>query len=434
MILNFVHTALALASATWGPVAGPAVVQQQGPSGPPAPSVEVWTDHDGVYHRGDRVRVRFQTDEDAYVTVFRVDTDGRVRVLFPLDPWEDNFARGGHKYEVEARGGGGSFRVDDYPGEGYLFAIASADPFNYTTYVRGDHWDYREIAAGGRITGDPYVALGDLISAIVPANYVAYSYDVAPYYVDQHYEYPRFLCYNCHTYAAWPYWDPYGASCSRFRIVIYDDPYYYPAYRYRGTRVVYHRPRVIVPRYVFKDRTPDEPYVATVRARPVDAHGRRLIDPGVTGRSLTGDRRVPAPIARPNVAPVAPNRAPPDRRAVPAPTMRGVPQSGARPNTLPDRRVIPSSPSAPQPTLERRDPKRTPTPHALPTPRSRPTPQAEPRRMPSPPSRAEPQRAPPTRSAPPVRRSAPPVHHSPPPVRHSPPGRSASPPSRRGHH
>ena len=35
---------------------------------------------------------------------FRVDSDGRVRVLFPRDPWEDNFVRGGQEFEVQGNG------------------------------------------------------------------------------------------------------------------------------------------------------------------------------------------------------------------------------------------------------------------------------------------------------------------------------------------
>src|SRR5439155_1535274 len=81
------------------------------------------------YTRGERVRLYFKIDQDAYVTIFRVDTDGRVRVLFPRDPWEDNFARGGRELEVDGRAlGSDAFTIDDYPGVGYLFAVASAEP------------------------------------------------------------------------------------------------------------------------------------------------------------------------------------------------------------------------------------------------------------------------------------------------------------------
>ena len=116
--------------------------------------------------------------------------------------------------------------------------------------ARGDHWDYRVITAdGGRVTGDPYVALTDLVDRIVPPNYDEYSYDVLPYYVEQHYDYPRFLCYDCHAYASYSYWNPYSYSCFRFRIVMYDDYFYYPNRRYAGARFVYRSAPRLAPRF-----------------------------------------------------------------------------------------------------------------------------------------------------------------------------------------
>ena len=65
------------------------------------PRVEVWTSKgDNPFFRGDGARVYMRTDQDAYVTLFRVDTDGRVRVVYPRAPWEDNFVRGGQEFEV----------------------------------------------------------------------------------------------------------------------------------------------------------------------------------------------------------------------------------------------------------------------------------------------------------------------------------------------
>src|SRR2546425_8087185 len=54
----------------------------------------------------------------------------------------------------------------------------------------------------------------------------SWDYDITPYYVQQHYDYPRFLCYDCHSYVSYPYWSPYDYTCVRFRIVVFDDPYY----------------------------------------------------------------------------------------------------------------------------------------------------------------------------------------------------------------
>ena len=42
-------------------------------------------------------------DEPAHVTVFRVDTDGRLRVLFPREPWGDTYVRDGAGVRGERR-------------------------------------------------------------------------------------------------------------------------------------------------------------------------------------------------------------------------------------------------------------------------------------------------------------------------------------------
>src|SRR5260370_25560362 len=123
------------------------------------PRVQVWTDRgEDPYASGQGVRVHFRAEQDAYVTIIRIDTDGRVRVLFPREPWEDNFVRGARAYEVQGRSPPHPFYLDDYPAVGYILAIAAADPFSYDGLERNDHWDYRVIA-NGRVHGDPYVAV-----------------------------------------------------------------------------------------------------------------------------------------------------------------------------------------------------------------------------------------------------------------------------------
>ena len=259
------------------------------------PRVEVWTNRgDDPYHTGQRARVYLRADGDGFVTLFRVDTDGRVRVLYPRMPWEDNYVRGGDEFEVD--GGGDDFDIDDSPGVGYVFAVISADPFEYDPITNGDHWDYRVIA-NGRVRGDPYVALTDLAQRIVPEGYADWDYDIVPYYVERRYDYPRFLCYDCHSYASYRYWDPYAYSCVRFRIVVYDDPYYYPYRYYGGRRVVFTRPFRPEPRFIFKDRggVGDDRFVTRERQRPVNDNGRR----GVRGVDLGRRGTVPVPDVRP---------------------------------------------------------------------------------------------------------------------------------------
>ena len=123
--------------------------------------ISVWADRKTPYRRGEGARIYFRTDEPGYVTVLRVDTDGRIRTLFPLEPWGGTKVRGGRTREVSDTRNRGSLTIDDDPGVGYLFALTSPFPFEYHDITRGDYWDFRVIDEG-RIQGDPYVALTGL--------------------------------------------------------------------------------------------------------------------------------------------------------------------------------------------------------------------------------------------------------------------------------
>lgn len=400
-------------------VAASAGVPARLPADAYRPRVEVWTDRgDDPYARGQGVRVRFRADQDAYVTLFRVDTDGRVRVLFPREPWQDNFARGGREYEAQGGGDRDAFYIDDDPGVGYVFAVAAADPFIYDGIENNDHWDYRVIA-DGRIRGDPYVALTDLAERMVPDGYGDWDYDLVPYYVQQHYDYPRFLCYDCHSYVSYRSWSPYDYTCVRFRIVVFDDPYYYPYRYYGGTRVVFTRPYRPEPRFIFKDRQPSDAFVTRVRERPVNDDRRR--DVGVRGRDLGGTGVIPPPnVKQPRERPTTgdqsddrgqgrrrPDQS--DQRDRPAqpdrPTRPDQPERRERPDNpqnfdRPERRERPDRPDQRDRPARPSQPDRQAQPDRQPQPERRAQPDGQ--RRPEP-QRAEPQRAEPRREAPPPR-------------------------------
>jgi hypothetical protein len=356
------------------------------------PKVEVWTNRgENPYRAGQAVQVLFQTDQDAYVTVLRVDTDGRVRVLFPREPWEDNFARGGHLYEVQGTASSAGFRADDYPGEGYLFAVAAADPFTYDPIESDQRWNYELIADGGRIRGDPYAALTELAERIVLSGSSDWDYDITPYYVQQHYEYPRFLCYDCHTYVGFRSWNPYDYSCVRFRMVVFDDPYYYPYRSYGGTRVVFQRPFRPEPRFIFRDRRGSDPFVTRVRERPVNDNRRR--DVGVRGRDIGSPGTLPPPRAvTPGERPNFPGQraegyrgASRDRPNPPDRALRPWPRDDQGSSARPDRSRRPDR-ARPSPSVPQRRPEDGGAPHTRRAPAM--TEPARPRQAP----RAEPQR------------------------------------------
>lgn len=277
------------------------------------PGIRVWLSGDELVQRGERVRIYYRTERDAYVTIFRVDTDGRVRVLFPAGPGDDNYVYGGATYAVTPYNRGESFVVDDYPGVGYVFAVASADPFDYHSIAGDqDHWDVR-LAAEGRIHGDPRTTMEELVQGLLPADYADFDTHLVPYYVERRYDYPRFVCYDCHHYVPYYAWDPYYSWCSRFTLVLYRDPFYfyptywYPTRYYGGTRVVYVAPgsRVGTTRYVFKTRDAAAPGVDyRDRRRELAAGGGGRPDERfVTGNDVGGVGTIPAPGRRVTEAP-----------------------------------------------------------------------------------------------------------------------------------
>jgi hypothetical protein len=244
--------------------------------------------------------VYFRTENDAYVTILRVDTDGRVRILFPQDPYDPNLAHGGETYTVGDLDGQDAFMVDDYPGVGYVFAVASQAPFIYDQLTANDHWSLQQVSAltDGRIHGDPYSSLQDMVQHIMPDGYADYDTHLLPYYVEQRYQYPRFLCYDCHSYMPYAYWNPYSHFCSRFSLFVYYDPFYfypsywYPSRYYRGTNVVYVRPRGWG-QYVFGAARGGAPGIVyrDRRGSGMQAPAER----GIRGSDIGGVGSVPAP-------------------------------------------------------------------------------------------------------------------------------------------
>src|SRR5213594_4922308 len=144
------------------------------------PPVKVWLNQDNYFVQGDRARVNVKVAEDGYLIVLRADADGRVRVLFPLDPSNDNFVRGHETIEVRGRGDREAFYVDDREGSGLVLAARSSTPFKFDEFVRGDHWDYRVLDA--RQAGDDKeAALVDMVQRMTPDGH--FDYDAVTYVV-----------------------------------------------------------------------------------------------------------------------------------------------------------------------------------------------------------------------------------------------------------
>ena len=88
------------------------------------PPIHVWLNQDNYFVRGDRAKVYVRAAADGYLVVLRADADGRLRVLFPIDPSDDTFIRAHKKFEVRSRGDREAFAVDEREGSGVVQRMA----------------------------------------------------------------------------------------------------------------------------------------------------------------------------------------------------------------------------------------------------------------------------------------------------------------------
>jgi hypothetical protein len=145
------------------------------------PPVRLRLSHE-QFQVGDRGKIYFKTDRDGYVVILHADPQGRVRVLFPLDPTEDNFVRGGRQVELRSRSDRDALQIDA-GGTGTVVAIYSADAFTFDELTRNGHWDFA--ALGGpdeSVKNDPLAGLLEIANNMARDH--QFDYDVATYAVN----------------------------------------------------------------------------------------------------------------------------------------------------------------------------------------------------------------------------------------------------------
>jgi hypothetical protein len=320
------------------------------------PPVRLWMSGDRRFEPGDRARVQVEARDDGYLLVLHYDTDGRVRVLFPLEPRDDAFVRGGRRYEVRDYSSRESFTVG-MGGSGFVYVALAPDPWDLRLWSRGAHWDYDRIAVDYD-TDDPERDLTALLERISGPR--GFDYDLLEYYVHEvevvRYEYRPSRYYTPGVWFSDPWCDPYWSTgwfcASRPGVVInygrfyrggwwsvgYGPSWYWPSstwywyrpYAYgRGYHLRYYRPwvwsgpiwRPITDRPVIIGRsrdyttgrlspwTFDRPAASAPRPAPALGDAYRPTEGGITrSRPVTGSR--PAPEAS-RGRPVTERAAPP---------------------------------------------------------------------------------------------------------------------------
>ena len=353
----------------------------------------VWLDRgdEPVLRRGEDVRVYYRTSEDAFAAIFRIDTDGRVYLIFPQHPDAIEVVRGRRDYRLVFPQAP-AWRVDEDPGVGYLFVVASPEPLDFSRFPFDERFGWDLDGVGQTVYSDPYVAIDDYVAQIVPSwDQVPYALDFVTYSVGETHSYPRFLCYDCHAYESYSSWNPYDYTCTTYRVVIWDDPYFYPQYRYSGMNVVVARPMRALPRYEVARRSVGDAVAPIVRVRsPVARRVTEYKEPA----TAAGSTAATPPVRRASPAMTSPQERPRPQQA--PDTARSRPTLQRRPSArLPARTPPAASPTRPE---QPKPAPATPTPTSPRTPSARP--QATPREPQAAPTPTRPVRTPPTARSP----------------------------------
>ena len=267
-----------------------------------APPIQLWMSGDRRFREGERVRVQVETEVDGFLLVLHSDTEGRVRVLFPVEPQDDALVQARRRYEVRAADNARDAFVADYEGTGLVWAAVAADPWRFEEISRDGRWDYSSLDVDR--DADPERALTDLAQRISSSR--GFDYDVLGYrvygsrpYTASYYPRPIYI-YDDYLFCGGWNWRFHG--CNRWPLdggffigVGYGsfyDPWYYP-YRYRYGYGYGYPYRPFYPYYPI--RTPifvsgNRPYVAgrprgyTIERRGFGGTGRTFAGTGDVGR------------------------------------------------------------------------------------------------------------------------------------------------------
>jgi hypothetical protein len=156
-----------------------------------APRVRITIEGPRAVSYGAPMRIRFEVSDNAYVTVVRVDDDGRMTILFPYSRNQRAAARGGQVHYVRNPrfGNNVSFFANDRMG-GYVFALATYAPLDFSTFENRDYdraggWS-RFTQANRSIARRPDVFIDRFAAAVLWDVNTPYDYDV-DYYFPQGY-------------------------------------------------------------------------------------------------------------------------------------------------------------------------------------------------------------------------------------------------------
>ncbi len=191
--------------------------------------ISLWIDkgNGAVYRQNESIEVYFKSNKDCYITIYAIDTEGYIQLLFPLSKFSNNFIKSGKTYSVPDDWDYPDFKAHGPGGMIYIQAIATTAPQNLPDWPEY----YKNIRDNDyRIVGDPYSEIDNLNNMISRIEPMPEYYDSKSVYlyVNDNIRYnnnERQCYYNIHFghyIDFYPYYD----------FIIFDRWYYPPRFIY----------------------------------------------------------------------------------------------------------------------------------------------------------------------------------------------------------
>jgi hypothetical protein len=99
--------------------------------------VQVWPNRDDAeYYTGDNVVINFRANRDCFVAIYSIDSRGRVNLLFPNDPSDDNYITGGVTYKLPGNDDRYDLKIDGPSGREHLQIVASRERLEIPNWYR----------------------------------------------------------------------------------------------------------------------------------------------------------------------------------------------------------------------------------------------------------------------------------------------------------
>ena len=152
--------------------------------------VDLWTDRnqDEIYLAGEDVGIFFRSNDDCYVTIYAIGTDGDVELLFPRYP-DDGFVFGGMTYRLPEYYDAWDYRIGGPDGVTYLHAVATRTPRAFRYHALGGRYHFPV----DPVAGDPFLAINAINGRIILSRHVHATATVS-FFVGRRVWYPRYAC------------------------------------------------------------------------------------------------------------------------------------------------------------------------------------------------------------------------------------------------